>query len=401
MGETLEELKEERANFEEELQKKQTLLDSMQANSGLQEQVSMHRSQLDAKEKEISSLKEQVIEQLEDELSGIRQELQDRSEDLVSARIRIEQLESELADRNSQLEQLRAEERPLDVADFNRPPPDVTQYQGVPLHPDVAHHSTASVQPDIMPQYTFQGEAEQEHGSAGHDIPFYQMMPDQQGAQGGGADGWNDAGWGEPDDWFAGVQQPSGDNQLAEQHQQQQQQLPELFQQHQHPEIFQQQQAGAADWFHQHHEQQQVDTPATAAVSVEEMNSLREQLNANAGELNTLRDSLAHKSEECSRLEQDLSQLKNDSEYLKQMLGVKEEECSGLKSNLAQIKADLDLAQSTYSQSVEGLRVQHSQEIETLQNESRTIGQDKEALEAELQISEQECKELKEKLVQV
>jgi hypothetical protein len=32
------------------------------------------------------------------------------------------------------------------------------------------------------------------------------MFPAQEGAAGG--DGWNDAGWGEAEDWFAGVQQP-------------------------------------------------------------------------------------------------------------------------------------------------------------------------------------------------
>ena len=37
--------------------------------------------------------------------------------------------------------------------DFNV---DVTQYQGVQLHPDVAHHPSASVQPDLMPQNNFQ-----------------------------------------------------------------------------------------------------------------------------------------------------------------------------------------------------------------------------------------------------
>ena len=100
-------------------------------------------------------------------------------------------------------------------------------------------------------------------------------------------------------------------------------------------------------------------------------------------------------------LEQDLSQLKSDSEYLKQALAVKEDECSGLKSNLSQFKVDYELAQSTYSEKVEGLRAQQSQTVQALKHEARIVGQDKEALEAELQISEQECQELKESIAQV
>ena len=142
--------------------------------------MSAHRSQLDDKERMINTLKEQVIDQLEDQLTLLRQELQARAQDLDSAQTRIEQLESELSERNQQLEQMRNNEdeqqqqqQPLDLADFNRPPPDVTQYQGVPLHPDVAHHSTVSAQPDIMPSYSFQGE--DQLNAAGNDIPFYQM----------------------------------------------------------------------------------------------------------------------------------------------------------------------------------------------------------------------------------
>ncbi len=128
----------------------------------------------------INTLKEQVIDQLEEQLTLLRQELQVRAQDLNSAHDRIVQLESELTERNEQLDQLRNNEdqqqqQPLDLADFNRPPPDVTQYQGVPLHPDVAHHSTVSAQPDIMPSYSFQDEDQQELNTAEHDIPFYQM----------------------------------------------------------------------------------------------------------------------------------------------------------------------------------------------------------------------------------
>jgi chromosome segregation ATPase len=328
--------------------------------------------------------------------------LQEQTADLGSARNRIDQLEAELAERNAQLQQIRAEERPFDLAEFNRPPPDVTQYQGVPQHPDVAHHPTASVQPDIMPQYTFQGNPEQEQEQQnlpGNDIPFYQMFPEPQGAAAAeGGDGWNDAGWGDPDDWFAGVQP-------GNQPEQQQQQLPELFQQHNQQQQQHQfveeplQQAVSHEWRDQEQEQQQQQHVET--VSVLDYNSLREQLNVKEGELVSFRDSLAQKNEECSRLENDLVQLRSDSEHLKQMLNVKEEECSGLKSNLAQLKADQDLVSSSYAHSMEELRSHHSNEIETVRSEAKRIGQDKEALEAELEISEQECSNLKSSLAQV
>jgi hypothetical protein len=68
---------------------------------------------------------------------------------------------------------------------------------------------------------------------------------------------------------------------------------------------------------------------------------------------------------------------------------------------LAQLKADQDLASSSYAHSMEELRSQHSNEIETVRSEAKRIGQDKEALEAELEISEQECSNLKSSLAQV
>jgi hypothetical protein len=48
------------------------------------------------------------------------------------------------------------------LAEISRPPPDVTQYQGVQLHPDIAHHPAGSVQPDLMPHYTVKADEEGE-----------------------------------------------------------------------------------------------------------------------------------------------------------------------------------------------------------------------------------------------
>jgi hypothetical protein len=343
----------------------------------LQDQLSAHRSQLDEKERQINELKQQVIEQLEDELAVIRLELQDRTAGLQSARSTIEQLENDLAERTAQLEQARTQERPFDLAEYNRPPPDVTQYQGIQLHPDVAHHSSVSVQPDLMPQYNFQGEEPEQ-------VQFFHMPSDQQAADGG--EGWNDAAWGDADDWFAGVQ-PG--NQL-EQHQQ----LPELFQQHQ-PQQF------VADPLLQEAVPVQQQQEIPAAASHEDVYSLREQLQANEAELTSLRGSLADKAEECSRLENELSQLEIDSNHLKQLLNAKEDECSGLKSNLAELKADQDLAKSTYSEAMDSLRSKHHEEIDTLRSEAKRTNEDKEALEAELEISTQECTDLKENLAKV
>lgn len=382
-----ESLRSDREGFEAELAKKQTLIDDLQANSGLQDQVSVHRHQLDVKEREISQLKEQVIEQLEDELAEIRQDLQ-------SARNRIEQLEGDLAERNSQLEQARAEERPHDLAEFSQPPPDVTQYQGVQLHPDVAqyqggqlhpdvaHYPSASFQPDLMPHYNFQGGQEPEQ------MQVFQMFPADQPQVG---DGWNDAGW--ADDWFAGVH-PG--NMVPEQ-----QQLPELFQQNQpQPHFVNEPPLQAAEQQYQQPEQV-APSAADPSVDIEELNSLRIQLQVNEGELVTLRDSLAGKTAECSTFENDLQELRSDFDHLKLQLEAKEEESSSLRSNLAQLKADQDLANSTYSQAMDSLRSQLHQEIDSLRSEARRTAEDKEALEAELQISEQECNGLKESLAQV
>ena len=148
------------------------------------------------------------------------------------------------------------------------------------------------------------------------------------------------------------------------------------------------------------HQQQQPEMGA-AVVSQEELGSLRQQLQANEAELSSLRSNLADKAEECSRLEAELGQLKADSDHLRQLLSAKEAECSGLQSSLSHVKADQDLASSTYTETVDNLRRQHREEIETLRSEATRTSQDKEAVEAELQISEQECLDLKENLAKV
>jgi predicted nucleic acid-binding Zn-ribbon protein len=115
----------------------------------------------------------------------------------------------------------------------------------------------------------------------------------------------------------------------------------------------------------------------------------------------SLRAAVADKTGECSRLEQDLEQLRVNSEHLEQLLRSKEEECQNLGSRLSQLQADQDLASSSYAQSMADLRSQHGREVEDLRDEARKVGEAKEAAESELEISEQECAELKSKLDQV